>query len=340
MNMSTANYLPVREDWLAAGSETALEPELAIIDAHHHFYERPGWTYHDQEYLADIASGHRIVASIHMQALTRYRTEGDEGLKPIGETEYVRRLAERHVGAATQVAHGMVSYADLRLGSEVGRVLQAHVDAGGGRVKGIRHLATWDADSSLANPLSAAPPGLLLDRRYREGYAQLAKFGLSYDAWLFFPQLPDLMALARAYPEIPVVIDHCGGVVRIGAYAGRRDQVYSTWRKHILELSRLPNVYIKLGGLGMRINGFGFDQLSASPSSTVLAETWKPWIETCIAAFGPDRAMFEGNFPVDKGSYSYVNCWNAFKQLTRDLSVGERHALFFGTANQVYRLGL
>lgn len=219
-------------------------------------------------------------------------------------------------------------------------MLQAHVEAGGGRVKGIRHLVTWDADRSLANPLSAVPPGLLLDARYREGYAELAKFGLSYDAWLFFPQLPDLLALARTYPEIPVIIDHCGGVVRIGAYADRRDEVYTTWRKHIRELASLPNVHIKLGGLGMRINGFGFEHLETAPSSELLADTWKPWMETCIDAFGPERAMFEGNFPVDKGSYGYVNCWNAFKLLTRSMSASERHALFFGTANRVYRLGL
>ncbi len=338
--MSNPNYLPVRDDWLAAGSEKAQEPEMAIIDAHHHFYERPGWTYHDQEYLADIAGGHRIIASVYMQAMTRYRSNGDEALKPVGETEYVRQLAERHANGDTMIARGMVAHANLRLGSDVARVLQAHVETGAGRVKGVRHLVTWDADGSLANPLTAAPPGLLLDHHYRQGYAQLAKFGLSYDAWLFFPQLPELMDLASTYPEIPVIINHCGGVVRIGTYAERQDDVFATWRKHIRALSRLPNVYIKLGGLGMRINGFGFDKLPASPPATVLAQAWKPWIETCIEAFGPRRAMFEANFPVDKGSYSYVNCWNAFKHLTRNFSDDERHALFFETANSVYRLGL
>jgi L-fuconolactonase len=233
------NYLPIREEWLAAANESAQEPDIAIIDAHHHFYERPGWNYLDHEYLADVSQGHRIVASVHMQALTRYRTDGDEALRPVGETEYVQHLAERHVGGVTKLARGMVAYADLRLGTDVKRVLQAHLDIGGSRVKGMRHLVSWDGDSSLANPLSVAPPGLLLDSRYREGYAQLAKFGLSYDAWLFFPQLPELLDLAKTYPDVPVIINHCGGIVRIGTYANRHDEVYANWRKHMLELAKL-----------------------------------------------------------------------------------------------------
>jgi predicted TIM-barrel fold metal-dependent hydrolase len=338
MTTASSNYLPVREDWLAKGQEAAIEPALPIIDAHHHFYERPGWNYKADEYLVDTASGHNIVASVYMQALTRYRHDGEDALKPVGETEYVRQVADQHSESKTRVARGIVSYANLLLGKDVSRVLEAHREAGGGRVKGIRHLVSWDADKSLANPLSAVPQGLLLDKRYREGYAELAKYGMSYDAWLFFPQLPELFDLAKAHPEIPVIIDHCGGVVRIGAYAGRRDEVFATWRKHIQALSRLPNVYIKLGGLGMRINGFDFEKFPASPSSKVLADTWRPWIDTCIEAFGPNRAMFEGNFPVDKGSYAYSNCWNAFKMLTKDMSAEERHALFFETANKVYRL--
>lgn len=340
MTTASSNYLPVREDWLAQGKEAAIEAGLPIIDAHHHFYERPGWNYKFDEYVADTASGHNIVASVYMQALTRYRPDGDDALKPVGETEYVRQVADQHSESKTKVARGIVSYANLLLGKDVSRVLEAHREAGGGRVKGIRHLVSWDADKSLANPLSAVPQGLLLDKRYREGFAELGKHGLSYDAWLFFPQLPELFDLAKAHPEIPVIIDHCGGVVRIGTYAGRRDDVFATWRKHIQALGRLPNVFIKLGGLGMRINGFDFEKLPASPSSRLLADTWKPWIETCIEAFGPQRAMFEGNFPVDKGSYAYSNCWNAFKLLTKNMSADDRNAMFFETANKVYRLAL
>jgi L-fuconolactonase len=333
--MSTSNYLPVREEWLQRHREDVLEPDLPIVDAHHHFYDRPGWRYLSDEYRADACSGHRVRASVYMQALTRYRTSGPEAFRPVGETEYVAKVTQ---GSAPQMAAGIVSYADLRLGAAMREVLEAHLKAGRGRFRGVRHLTTWDADASLANPLTAAPAGLLLDRAYRAGLAQLAPMGLSYDAWLFFPQLPELIDTAKAFPDTTIVVDHCGGVVRIGAYQERHAEVFERWSASMRELARLPNVHVKLGGLGMRINGFGFESGELPPSSEQLAAAWQPWMETCIEAFGADRCMFESNFPVDKASYSYVTGWNAFKRLTAGYSASERQLLFEGTASRVYRL--
>jgi predicted TIM-barrel fold metal-dependent hydrolase len=336
------NYLPVRDEWLGRRSEEILEPALAIVDAHHHFYDRPGWRYLIDDYLADVGTGHAIQASVHVQALTRYREGGAAALKPVGETAYVAEVADRLAAqdrCAPRVAAGIVGHADLRLGSEVREVLEAHIQAGRGRFRGIRHLTTWDADASLANPLTAAPAGLLLDPAYRRGLGQLAPLGLSYDAWLFFPQLPELLATAKAFPDTTIVIDHCGGVLRIGAYRDRREEAFAQWRASMRELAGLPNVHVKLGGMGMRINGFDFDKADTPPSSELLANTWKPWIETCIEAFGVERCMFESNFPVDKGSTSYALVWNAFKRLTAGYGASERAALFSGTATRVYRLG-
>ena len=193
---SSGNYLAVRDDWLALHKEEILEPALPIIDAHHHFYDRPGWTYLADEYRADAGSGHKVRASVYMQALTRYRADGPQAMKPVGETDYVLAATEGKGGGLTKIAQGIVGYANLRLGAAVRDVLEAHVQAGKGRFRGIRHLTAWDADPSLVNPLTAAPSGLLLDRAYREGVAQLAPLGLSYDAWLFFPQLRELFDLA------------------------------------------------------------------------------------------------------------------------------------------------
>lgn len=333
--MSSSNYLSVREEWLQRHREDVLEPDLPIVDSHHHFYDRPGWRYLTDEYRADACSGHRVRASVYMQALTRYRPSGPEALKPVGETEYVAEVTQ---GSAPRIAAGIVGYADLRSGVAVREVLEAHLETGRGRFRGVRHLTTWDADTSLANPLTAAPAGLLLDGAYRAGLSQLAPLGLSYDAWLFFPQLPELVETAKAFPETTIVVDHCGGVVRIGAYQGREAEVFERWRASLRELAQLPNVHVKLGGLGMRINGFGFASGELPPSSEQLAAAWRPWIETCIEAFGADRCMFESNFPVDKGSYSYVTGWNAFKRLTSGCSAAERQLLFEGTASRVYRL--
>nr|WP_315187337.1 amidohydrolase family protein [uncultured Albidiferax sp.] len=332
------NYLPVREEWLALGREEAIDPSLPIVDAHHHFYDRPGWSYLQRDYLADVQSGHAVRASVYMQALTGYKDIGPDALKPVGETEYVVAATTPH-STETEVAKGIVGHANLRLGSAVRETLEAHIQAGAGRLRGIRHLSTWDADASLANPLTAAPQGLLRDAAYRAGLAELTPLGLSYDAWLFWPQLAELIEVADAFPDLAIVVDHCGGIVRVGAYQGRGDEVFAGWSTAMRALARRPNVHVKLGGLGMRINGFGLDKGSLPPSSEQLAQTWQPWMLTCIEAFGPERCMFESNFPVDKGSYSYGNGWNAFKRITAAFSPTERQALFEGTASRVYRLG-
>lgn len=334
----TSNYLPIRSDWLASGTEAALEPQMPIIDAHHHFYDRPGWTYLLDEYLADAQSGHNITASVYMQALTHYRQSGPDELRPVGETAYVTRATASSQTGKPRVAQGIVGYADMRRGAAVREVLEAHLEAADGRFRGVRHLVTWDADPTLVNPLSAAPRGLLLDRNYRAGVAQLGPLGLSYDAWLFFPQLPELFDLAKAYPDTPVIINHCGGIVRIASYEDRRKEVFDSWSQSMRELAQLPNVYVKVGGLGMRINGFDFEKGDLPPSSEQLAQAWKPWMHTCIETFGAERCMFESNFPVDKGSYPFSNGWNAFKRLTAQASPGEREALFRGTVAKVYRL--
>lgn len=333
-----SNYLAVRPDWLALGHEDVLEPDLPIVDAHHHFYDRPSWRYLKDDYLADLRSGHNIVATVYMQAQTRYLDHGPAERRVVGETAYVATQTQGVDYTGIQLAAGIVGHADLRTGARVREVLQAHIEAGQGRFRGVRHLTTWDADASLVNPLSAVPPGLMLDAAYREGVAQLASLGLSYDAWLFFHQLPELLDLARSQPELPVIINHCGGVVRIGAYSSQRDEVYASWRRNMQALAELPNVYVKLGGLGMRINGFEFERAPVPPTSSELAQTWRPWMEPCIELFGAQRCMFESNFPVDKGSYPYATGWNAFKRLTAQCSADERTSLFSETARRVYRL--
>lgn len=342
MGRSHGNYLPVRPDWLARRREPPLDPELPIIDAHHHLWDRPGWRYLLDELLADIrASGHRVVGTAFMQCQTMYRPDGPPPLRPVGETEFVNgvaALAASGTRGEIRACAAIIGHADLRSGGGVEEVLHAHLAAGGGRFRGIRHITAWDADSGLMNPLSAGSPGMLADGRFREGFACLAPLGLLFEAWLFHPQLPELADLARAFPETTIVLNHCGGVLGIGAYAGRREEVFQQWSRGIAELARCPNVHVKLGGLGMRINGFGFERGDDPPGSEHLAATWRPYIQTCIEAFGAGRCLFESNFPVDKGSYGYGACWNAFKRLTRAANPSERDALFRGNAVALYRL--
>lgn len=335
------HYLPVRADWLARRQEAVLQPELPIVDAHHHLWDRPGWRYLADELLEDVGTGHNIVATIFMQAQAMYRSDGPAALRPVGETEFANGVAA--MGASgrygpTRLCAAIVGHADLTLGARVRPVLEAHLQAGGGRFRGVRHLTSWDADASLLNPRSAGPAGLLSDTHYLEGVPQLAPLGLSLDAWLFHPQLPELVTLARRFPETSIILNHVGGPLGAGAYQGRQEEVFRRWSAAIRTLAACPNVTVKLGGLGMRINGFDFAGRSDPPSSEDLAAAWRPYIMVCIEAFGAERCMFESNFPVDKGSYGYVCCWNAFKRLTVGASDAERRALFSETARRVYKL--
>lgn len=342
-NAGHSPYIPVRDDWLARVQEVALDPALPIVDPHHHLWDRPGWRYMLDDLLADTNAGHNIVATVFVQCRAFHRADGPEAMKPVGETEFVNGVAAMSASGqygATKVCAGIVGHADLRNGADVRAVLEAHIRAGGGRFRGIRHITAYDPDSSLLNPAYTPPAGLMFDATFRAGFACLAPLNLTFDAWLYHPQIGDVTALARAFPGTGICLNHVGGPLGIGGYAGRRDEIFQTWAAAIRELATCPNVVVKVGGMAMRINGWDFHTKADPPSSADLAAAWKPYVETCIEAFGADRCMFESNFPVDKGSYSYGAYWNACKRLTAGASAAEKTALFSGTAARFYRLDI
>jgi predicted TIM-barrel fold metal-dependent hydrolase len=336
-------HLAVRSDWLSLHREPALEPTLPIIDPHHHFYDKPGVRYFFLDLIDDIASGHNIRATVYMEARTMYRADGPPELRCVGETEFVNGMAA--MGASglygpCRVAAGIVGYADLRLGEKAGAVLDAQIAAGNGRFRGIRQISAWHSDPAANASISNALPGMISDPSFRQGFKQLAPRNLSFDAWLYHTQLDDLLDLARAFPDTTIVLNHVGGPIGVGPYAGRRDQVFADWKASIDALAQCRNVVVKLGGLGMRMFGFDVHAGVRPPSSAQLAQAWQPYIETCIEAFAPRRAMFESNFPVDKGSCSYGVLWNAFKRIAAAYTPSEQTELFSGTAARVYRIAL
>jgi L-fuconolactonase len=339
--VQNARFIAVRPEWLALWEEEILEPELPIVDAHHHIWDRPGWRYMFDDLRADLNSGHNVVATVYLEAGAMHRAGGPAELRPVGETEFVNGIAAMGASGTygpCRVCAGIVGHADLRLGQRVQAVLEAHRHAGGGRFRGIRHVSAWDPDVDLVAPVNPAPPGLLLDAAFQEGFARLGPLGLSFDAWLYHPQIDDLTALARRFPDTPVVLDHVGGPLGVRGYAGKRDEVFAAWARSLRALAECPNAYVKIGGMGMKVFGFDFHEQPGPPSSEALAAAWRPYVETCVEAFGAARCMFESNFPVDKGSYTYAAYWNACKRLTRGASEGERARLFGGTATELYRL--
>jgi len=219
-------------------------------------------------------------------------------------------------------------------------VLDAHRAAAPERLRGIRHSVPWDADGTVLDFLAAPRPGLLAEPQFRAGLAAVAAAGLSYDVWLLAPQLPDLVAMAQALPQLQIICDHVGTPLGIGTYAGRRDEGFAEWAANIRVLATCPNVVMKLGGLAMPFAGFGSFMAEPMAAAAVLASEWRPWLETCIDAFGADRCMFESNFPVDRGTCDYATLWNAFKLVAAGASEAEKTALFSGTAARVYRLAV
>jgi predicted TIM-barrel fold metal-dependent hydrolase len=270
-----------------------------------------------------------------------YRADGPEEMQPVGETEFVTGIAamsDSGLYGPTRVAAGIVGFADLTLGDRVEGVLQAQLRAGGGRFRGVRHSAAWDADTVIGNSSTATGPHLFASADFRAGLRRLTALGLSLDAWQFHPQLPDTIALARAFPNANIIVGHCGGPLGYGVYAGKRDEVFAGWKANIVELAKCENVSMKLGGMMMRLAAYDYGALPKPPTSAELADYWRPYIETCIERFGPSRCLFESNFPVEKMGIGFAALWNAFKRLTAGASADEKRALFSGTARRVYRL--
>lgn len=337
----------VREDWLASRNEVALDASQPIVDAHHHLYQRDGTKYLFEDMLADVRnSGHDVRATVFVQCRGMVRVDGPEQMSAVGETEFANGVAAMsasgHFGNLRMCA-GIVGHANLRLGDAVRPILEAHILAGGGsiemgRFRGVRDTAAWDPNPSMVNPAYSTTEDMLATPAFRAGFSHLAPLGLSFDAWLVFHQLPRLTSLARAFPDTAIVLNHCGGLHGLGPYVGSNNEGFLHWKRGLRELATCPNVMVKLGGMGMKVYGFGFESLENAPSSKELSLVWRPWMETCAEIFGLHRCMYESNFNIDKGSYGYGIGINAVKRIFSGASPQEKDDLFWRSAARFYRL--
>lgn len=334
-----------KQTWLAQHHEEILEPDLPICDPHHHLWDTPQdptRRYLFDELMTDIGSGHNVRSTVFMECMSMYRAAGQEAMRPVGETEFVNGIAA--MGASgiygdIRPCAAIVGFADLCLGANVGGVLDAHVQVSE-RFRGIRHASAWHADDSIRGSHTKPTEHLLADSTFRQGFAELAKRQLTFDAWLYHPQIPELTELARAFPSQPIIFDHFGGPLGIGPYVGKRDAVFTDWKASVTELAKCENVVAKLGGLVMPVNGYGFHKQPKPPSSQQLADATRDYYLTMIDLFGPERCMFESNFPVDKTSASYAVLWNSFKRITEGMSAADKRALYHDTAVRVYRVSM
>lgn len=329
--------------WHALLQEEIIEPERAIIDPHHHLWRGGfGFDYMADEFLADTSSGHRVLKSVYIEARAFYLEDGPEYLRPTGESAAIAKIAAQLAGDPSQVQiAGIVAHADLRLGEQpelLAQLLQTQQQCSNGLLRGIRHAGARDPRPEDLLISGRAPAYLYGREDFRAGLRQLAEHGLSYDTWHFHHQNEDFIELAQAVPETTMVLDHFGTPLGVGIYADRRDEIFQKWREDIAVLARCPNVYLKLGGLAMPDNGFGWDKRATPPSSDEIVAAHKRYYMHVLEKFGPQRCMFESNFPVDRLSVSYHVLWNAFKKMVADFNEAEKHALFYGNAERIYRL--
>jgi L-fuconolactonase len=345
MTMVLPTGTPMSHKQLFVGrDEPILEPELPIIDAHHHLFDRPGLRYMLDDYLADARAGHRIIGSIYTEALAFARTDGPELLRPLGEIEFANGIGA--IGASgvygeCRVAAGIIGYADLRLGDQVAQLLDLALERAPDRLRGIRQIVIDHPSAVPFRFISHRPPsGIMQSQGFRPAIEHLVKRGLSFDAAVFHHQLPDVIDLADTYPEATIVLNHCGHPMAMDLDEQGRAEVFRAHRDLLFEIARRPNVYCKVGGFGLPFWGFGFEERQDPIGYLELATAWRPFVETAIEAFGADRCMMESNYPPDARSAGFVPLWNALKHIVRAVSSEDKAALFHGTAAKVYRLTL
>ena len=329
---------PMTQAWLDQVVEGVVDPAQRIVDPHHHLWPAgQGMAYDFVALATDVHSGHAVEHTVFVECHAAYRSSGPAHLVSTGETEFVAAEATRDPG---RLIAGIVAHADLTDTEHLDEALDAHAELGRGLFRGIRHAGARDPNPESLSIAGRGAEGLYSDPAFRDGVAELGRRGLTYDTWHYHHQNADFAALARAVPGTLMVLDHFGTPLGVGSYAGRRDEIFAEWRDAISDIARCDNVVAKLGGLAMPDNGFGWHRAERPPTSDEFVARQRRYYEHTIECFGPDRCMFESNFPVDRMSLSYAVLWNGLKKIAASFSADERDAMFYGTARRVYRLAI
>ena len=345
MNTNKSPHLPVRQEWLNQHIEDPILPNFPIIDPHHHLWDVGFGRYYIEELLEDInSSGHNIEATVYIMSSSNtkiYAKDGLEEFKPLTEIEFATsegKRADLIPDNKVKVNASIVGSVDLTFGSKLEPVLEKAINISEGRLKGIRMLLASHSDPRISSGAVKSDLGLMLHPNFIDGAKCIQNADLSLDFWIYHTQLNEMEKIARALPDLTIILNHVGGPIHLGEYEGKQAVTHREWRSAMIRLSRIPNINVKLGGLGMAVNGAKFHNGKIPPNSVQLSDVWKPWIYETIDMFGFDRCMFESNFPVDKGSCSYGTLWNAFKILATDMSDDEKNKLFSKNAARIYKI--
>ena len=340
-------YLPIDEDWLKLNIEEPIDQKLAIIDPHHHLWDLDFGRYIHEDFLSDIKiSGHNVLASVYIMSSANtkiYDKVLPKEYETIPEIVFACQEAEKAnnaISSKCKINETIVGSLDLRYGEKLIPVIEKGISISNGKLKGIRMLLAAHSDPSISSGAVKTPLGIMKEPKFLEGAKILQKYNLSLDFWIHHTQLNEMEFVAKSLPELTIILNHVGGPIHLGPYEGKKALTHREWRHSMMRLATLPNVSVKLGGLGMAVNGSKFYNNPIPPSSDELCESWKPWIFETLNLFGFERCMFESNFPVDKGSCSYGNLWNAFKKISKSMSEDEKNKLFYKNAAKIYKICL
>ena len=335
------------EGWIDKVQEEIIDPEREIIDPHHHLWHGPEdppgikdtYRYLLEDLWNDTSSGHNIKKTVYIDCGQEYYQDGPDAFKPVGETEFVVDIAKEAKKDSSQAQiEGIIGHVNMMLGESSREVLELHIEKGEGLFRGIRHSGGWDADERVRNAHSEPTESIYLEDAFQIGLEQLIKLDLVFDTWHYHNQIKDLTILASNLPDLRIVHDHFGGPLGIGPYAGKQEEIFEQWKEDTSRLAECPNVYAKLGGLAMPVNGWDWHKRELPVTSDELLAKHEKYYTHTIEIFGADRCMFESNFPVDKQSISYHVLWNAFKKMTKDFNEEDKEFLFYKTAKDFYSL--
>lgn len=308
-----------------------------FIDPHHHLWDRGGERYLVDEFSVDLAVVGSPEGTVYVECLNSYRESGSKHLRSLGEAQFFVDLIRDPDSALRNIVTGFVGNGDLALGHDLADVLDGYADIAGESFRGVRYCVAWDKDERIHTAFETHR-GMLLQSNLGDSVAYLRHRGLSLDLWVYFTQLDEVKHFLAKNPGVEVVLNHCGGPIGVGRFAGKREEVFCSWRKGLADVAAHEEVCIKFGGLGMALAGFGWHKRDKWPVISDYVQAWRPYFDVCLELFGPERIMFESNFPVDRKGCDYGSLWSAFLGLADNLSDSERDALFFSTARRVYRL--
>lgn len=332
---------PGTQEWLDLVDEAIVDPDRRIIDPHHHLWPDGGaLPYGNDALVGDTGSGHNVVATVFVECRAAYRPDGPDHLRPLGETEFVteRSAALGRDHPDSPPIAGIVAHADLALGDRLGDVLDGHAEIAGESFVGIRDALARAIEPEALTIAGRAAADRFADRAFREGVRELGRRGLTYDSWHYHHQNVEMLELARSCPDTMMVLDHFGTPLGVGRYADRRDEIFDEWASTIAQLATCDNVVAKIGGLAMPDNGFGWHEADRPPTSDEFVDAQARYYHHTIECFGPERCMFESNFPVDRFSVSYPVLWNALKKIAARYNETEQAAMFEETARRTYGL--